>query len=501
MKQRVAWSILGLSVILLACGGSGTSTPAGNRYTVGGIVSGLTGTGLILQNNGADDLSISADGNFTFATPVADGDGYNVTVQSQPSGQSCAVTNANGTISGADAIDVTVFCSAYQPSFTTFQAASVVVGQATFTNNSPNQGGSAGSRTLYQPGGNPAVVNGVLYLPDTQNHRVLGFNSVPVVNNAAADFVLGQPNLTSGTRGVSATSMDVPLGLMSSNGKFFAADANNNRVLIWNSVPTTVQASPDLVLGQSGFLTAIAACTQSGMSFPTAVAAVGGKLVVADGSNNRVLIWNSIPTANGSPADVVLGQGDFTHCQYNDDNKDGVVDPAPTGRTLNYPSGIWSDGTRLVVVDNGNSRVLIWNSIPSTSFTEADLVLGQGDLTHGAANDDNQTGIDGSLATARTLCWPVSVDSDGTRLVLSDSGNNRVLIWNTLPSANFSPANTVLGQGDFTHRASNDDIQNGTDKSFPTARTVSSPQGVYLLGSKLFVGDTNNSRYLIFEEQ
>ena len=72
-----------------------------NTYSVGGTVTGLTGTGLVLRDNGGDDRSISADGSFTFATPVASGATYNVTVATQPSSpaQSCVVSNGMGTIS------------------------------------------------------------------------------------------------------------------------------------------------------------------------------------------------------------------------------------------------------------------------------------------------------------------------------------------------------------------------------------------------------------------
>ncbi len=102
--------ILGLS----ACGGgSGGSTPAAT-YTVDVTVSGLTGGGLVLQNNGGDDLSISADGNFRFATEIADGGAYDVTVLTQPStpNQLCTVTNGSGTISAADVSNVSITCVA-----------------------------------------------------------------------------------------------------------------------------------------------------------------------------------------------------------------------------------------------------------------------------------------------------------------------------------------------------------------------------------------------------
>lgn len=76
-----------------------------NSYTVGGHVSGLTGT-LVLQNNGGDNLTLNADGAFTFATPVANGGAYAVTVLTQPAGQTCVITNGSGTIAGANITNV-----------------------------------------------------------------------------------------------------------------------------------------------------------------------------------------------------------------------------------------------------------------------------------------------------------------------------------------------------------------------------------------------------------
>jgi hypothetical protein len=82
------------------------------RYTIGGTVSGLAGTGLVLQNNGTDDLSIAANGSFTFSTPIAEGANYNVTVLTQPSSphQLCTVTNGAGTVAGGNVTNVAVNC-------------------------------------------------------------------------------------------------------------------------------------------------------------------------------------------------------------------------------------------------------------------------------------------------------------------------------------------------------------------------------------------------------
>lgn len=82
-------------------------------YTIGGSVSGLVGSGLVLRQNGGDDLAIVADGSFTFATPIDDGSHYAVTVSAQPGtpAQTCSVANGNGTVAGANVADVTVTCT------------------------------------------------------------------------------------------------------------------------------------------------------------------------------------------------------------------------------------------------------------------------------------------------------------------------------------------------------------------------------------------------------
>ncbi len=85
-----------------------TNSTAG--FTVGGIVSGLSGS-MTLQNNGGDDLVVTSNGPFTFATALENGDSYNVTVLSEPAGQTCVVGNGSGSINGASVTDVSITCS------------------------------------------------------------------------------------------------------------------------------------------------------------------------------------------------------------------------------------------------------------------------------------------------------------------------------------------------------------------------------------------------------
>ena len=82
-------------------------------YTVGGSVSGLTASGLVLENNSSDDLTVSATStSFTFAAAVASGASYHVTVKTQPAGQTCAVAAGSGTVGAAPITNVAVTCTA-----------------------------------------------------------------------------------------------------------------------------------------------------------------------------------------------------------------------------------------------------------------------------------------------------------------------------------------------------------------------------------------------------
>lgn len=111
------------------------------KFTVGGTVSGLSGS-VTLQNNDGDDLTLSADGSFTFATAVTTGDAYVVTVSAQPATQTCTVTAGSGTVAAADITDVVVTCA----DTTTYSIGGTVAGLS-------------GSVTLQNNGADDLVVN------------------------------------------------------------------------------------------------------------------------------------------------------------------------------------------------------------------------------------------------------------------------------------------------------------------------------------------------------
>lgn len=106
---------------LAACGESEKAPPVTtplppppSAFTVGGSVSGLPGSGLVLQLNGATDLPVSANGNFHFPKSLAKGSAYTVTVKSSPSSpvkQTCTVNQGSGTVAGAAVNNIAVTCT------------------------------------------------------------------------------------------------------------------------------------------------------------------------------------------------------------------------------------------------------------------------------------------------------------------------------------------------------------------------------------------------------
>ena len=90
-----------------------TITCSTGSFSVGGTVAGLEGSGLVLRNNGGDDLPIASNGSFTFATELASGSAFAVTVATPPTrpSQTCTIADAAGTIGGGDVRTVKVTCA------------------------------------------------------------------------------------------------------------------------------------------------------------------------------------------------------------------------------------------------------------------------------------------------------------------------------------------------------------------------------------------------------
>ena len=425
--------------------------------------------------------------------------------------------------------------------FTTGMAARLIIGQQNFTNQTPGAG-----RDLLGGVGGVAFANNMLFIADSNrvgssptNHRVLIYkdaaNQFPEVTKAllqnadkprcpacvgVADIVLGQPDFSTVDEVLTPNNntLRLPTAVASDGVRLIVADTNNNRVLIWNSIPTTNQQPADVVLGQKDFKTNFAARPPSASTLlgPQGVWIQGNRLFVADTQNHRVLVWNSIPNSNAKAADFVLGQPSITQGVEVDLAK---ASPVATASSMTNPVSVSSDGIRLFVSDLGNNRVLIWSQIPNANQVPADLVLGQPDLVSSVPN--NSPGVCRSIGintannntpTYPALCdatmeFPRFVLSDGQRLFVADGGNDRILMWKKIPTRNGQAPDVIIGQRDGTSNRNSDpdpsaifpsvaDVNNTLARSAPD--TFRSPMSMAFDGTNLFVADPFARRVLVF---
>lgn len=351
----------------------------------------------------------------------------------------------------------------------------MVLGQSDFAELYSNRGGSTDALGLGQPQGGVATNGSLFYVADFSNNRVLGWSRVPDTLSQSPDFVLGQSDFTSSAAATAANALALPTHVTIGDGKLAVTDAGNNRVLIWNTLPTS-NTPPDVVVGQDDFTSADPGAGATRMSYPVWAEIAAGRLLVSDQRNHRVLVWDVVPTSNGVAADVVVGQPDFETVDA-DDEETGLTNPA----------GLWSDGFRLLVADSGNNRVLYWQQLPRTAGEEATYVIGQSDFSRSSA------GV--SQSQLRT---PFGLSSDGTRFYVADAGNNRILEFDSFPIANQPLAIDVYGQNDFSSLLKNDIDLDGDSDDEASEQTLNSPTGLYLRDGVLYVTDRNNHRVLFF---
>ncbi len=412
--------------------------------------------------------------------------------------------------------------------FSTGQAARLVIGQRTFTAQQPGA-----SDTLLGAVGGVAYANDTLVLADSNrlgaspiNHRVLVYknlsSNLPAptaeiapdsgrcpVCTGKADVVLGQANFTAAElKPASNITMRLPTAV-ATDGRFLAvADTDNNRVLIWNSIPTVNGAPANVVVGQPDFQRAVPndgqgfTPTSKSLKGPQGVWIQDGRLLVADTGNNRILIWNRVPSANGQTADLVLGQSDFNSFVQPDLTKT-TVEAKPTNMLT--PVSVSSDGQRLYVADLGHNRVLVWNSIPTANQAPADLALGQPDMQSAVSN--NSTKVCASKGKDKdekdfypqrceaTLEFPRFALSDGRRLFIADGGNDRILIYNSVPTQSGAAADAVIGQlsGELNL------ISDSADpRGVASAGAVRTPVSLAWDGTNLYASDPFNRRVMVF---
>ncbi len=265
------------------------------------------------------------------------------------------------------------------------EAASVVIGQPNFTQGSC---GSASATVICYPTGLAFDAQGNLWAADWEYNRVLEFSS-PFSNGEAASVVLGRASF-SGYGGTcpstSSNSLCDPQGLaFDSSQNLWVADSDNNRIVAFNS-PLTTNETESTVIGQTNF--ANSGCNQGGISAATLCLDgdgsgiafdSNGNLWVGDYLNNRVLEFKA-PLSTGESASLVLGQTSFSGDSCNAGGLSASSLCGPTFVAFDSSGNLW-------VSDYGNNRLLEFTT-PFSTGESASKVIGQTSFSVGSCNQN-----------------------------------------------------------------------------------------------------------------
>ncbi|MDO9434308.1 NHL repeat-containing protein [Hydrogenophaga sp.] len=305
-------AMTGAIVLLVSCGGG----------DVGVTVSGLSGT-LVLQNNGGDDLTIKANGEFRFPTGVKPNTTYSVTVRTQPFWQNCTVGQGSGNTS-ATVSNVTIACASAQARVSTL-AGSGIAGK----NN-----GNGGAASFNSPVGVAVRPDGSLLVADSVSNLLRSVSPTGDVTTLAGGGPLGSVNGNG-----SAASFNTLLGLALEPGNdVYAAEFNGNRIR-----RITPAGDVSTVAGNGAFSSLDGNGTAATFNRPQAVARhASGDLYVVE--NGGAVVRKITP---GGDVSTLAGSG-----------LQGFAEGNGTAASFQSPSGVAVDAAgNVYVADFGNRRV------------------------------------------------------------------------------------------------------------------------------------------------
>jgi sugar lactone lactonase YvrE len=344
------------------------------------------------------------------------------------------------------------------------------------------------------------ATNHLLYVADSNNRRILIFNTTSLSNgmNASGDigqtYENGQPNYIgerSYNQNPSSTGAYYPQGttLDTTHHRLFIADCFWNRIVVYNldANNNLVSRAASYVIGQADFNSNVISTppTSSSLYCPvsTVYDAVHDRLFTTD-SAGRVLVYNlSGGITNGMNASYVLGKSNFTTAT-------GAF--TPNQSNLFRPTGLQYDPTtgNLFVADDTINRIMVFNlSGGITNGMNASYVIGQPDFASQNCAI-TQSGI--------TQPFGMLLDTDHHRLFMADAAScsgsyaARVLVYDTNAISTGMNASAVIGEPDFTSTH---------DPNTATRNTVGFPSGLAYdaQNQQLFVSDDYGNRVMVFD--
>jgi DNA-binding beta-propeller fold protein YncE len=339
---------------------------------------------------------------------------------------------------------------------------------------------------------------GILYVADSTNNRVITIDTDGAANNATLTsvtthtHVLGQMLYTTNATGTTATAMDEPLAVAvdDASNRLYVADSNNYRITSYDVGSISDGMSADRVLGQTDFTSLVYADSDKRF-FAQDVALLGtGVLAVAD--SYRLLKFDVSTLTNDESSIQILGQTDIDGNIWTD--TDYSQSRIPTAETLMTPHNVAIDETnkRAFVADYGNNRVLVYNLDSNGFFSDpiADYVLGVPN-TNGI-NDATDFHLRGTAALSASTFSPFSIAyyPDNNWLLVADDASARILVFDVSSITNGEDAVKVIGQADLV-----------TNTSATSADRIGYDNRMFVdsVNDRLFVSDFDNYRVLVFD--
>ena len=452
---RSIGSVTFLALLMVGCGGGGSGGGGSlATYSIGGTVTGLTGTGLILQTNAGDVVPVSAAGAFTFTNPLGSGAAYTVTVKTQPStpAQNCIVTNGSGTVGTTNITTVAVACTV-----------------ANYTVSGTVSGLAGTGLVLRDNGGDELGVaaNGVIAFPTKIASGAT--YSVTVFTQPTSPVQTCVITHGSGTMGSSdVTNMAVSCTLK--NG--FTGFVSGPYLYTGISSSGAASSGPDVFDGVGGYsgsyvLNTSGVISSGSISGPY-TAAVGGAMtlgaysgkVSADG--NTILFANlQAGTAPYVEVDIKQGQTNFTNADFSGIYQVvSITSIGDSGSTLTLTAdGAGSYSGNLV---QNNAGVITSSAESGTYSVAADGALtmtpASGSPLSGGISADGKTLVISQLTAGQPSAFAVGIkqgqtnftnaDVVGTYSIVNYTGNSAELATLSFDGAgNFSGTTTSNGAG------------------------------------------------------
>jgi alpha-tubulin suppressor-like RCC1 family protein len=442
MKILTAAGILMLPFLLVSCGGTSTTVVT---YTLGGTVSGLSGTGLVLQDSGSNNLSVSAGSTtFTFNTAVASGSSYSVTILTQPSSpaQTCTVTDGAGT-ANANIGNVQIYCVAN--TFTVGVTVSGLSGTGLVlqdnggNNTAVNANGSYTFTTVINRGGTYNVT--VLTQPSGPSQTcgvTNGFGTATIANVTGIQVNCVTTTVTY-TIGVTVSGLSgTGLVLENNTGDNLSVSTNGNftfatAIASGSSYSVTVLTQPSnpaetcvvaagIGIANSNITGILVTCTENPFSITGTVSGLSGAgLLLQDNGGNSLSISPGATTFAFSKQ-LAVGSSYAV-----------IVENQPTGQNCTVANGSGTvasaNVTNIAVTCSGsafNVGVTVSGLLPNTSVVLQDN--GSDTLsisTNGIPADFNLPVTGGSAYGVTVLAQPV-----GATCMVGSNGSGRVASTN-----------------------------------------------------------------------